>query len=245
MRKLLALIAMGLATLFVAPAIQAADMPYYPPEIEVPDVDYGLEGSFYLRGSVGVNMMWAREFNVDCVILGCAVPGVGPYPLEKAGYGYSFGAGLGYEFGDGLRADVTLDYLANDGLFGTIGTGPSTSTFALRAAVGLANVYYDFGLGDGFGAAQGGFGAYVGGGLGLAAYEIADIGTAPDPSGKGVTGAAAIMAGLTYDMGSAVADIGYRGLYLPTLHNSNAQDPILINDAFIHELRGTVRYRFN
>lgn len=239
MRKLLALIAVGLSTLFVAPAIQAADMPYYPPEIEVPDVDYGLEGSFYLRGSVGANMMWARDFNVNCICVE-----LGPYNFERAGYGYSFGAGIGYEFGDGLRADVTLDYIQNEGLFGTI-VAPGTSTYRLRSTVALANVYYDFGLGDGFGSAAGGFGAYVGGGLGFAHYEIADIGPAPDDTGTGLTGAGAVMAGLTYDMGAAVADVGYRGIYMPQINNGSLAEPINIRDAFIHELRGTVRYRFN
>lgn len=237
MRKLLALIATGLATLFVAPAM-AADMPYYPPEIEIPDVDYGLEGGFYLRGSVAGNMMWARDFNVPC---GCGP--TGPYQIERAGYGYSFGAGIGYEFGDGLRADVTIDYLENRGMFGTI-QAPGTSTFGLRSTVALANVYYDFGLSDG-GSAGGGFGAYVGGGLGFAHYEIADIGVAPDPTGTGITGAGALMAGVTYDMGAAVADLGYRALYMPTITNNNIVEPIYIHDAVIHELRGTVRYRFN
>lgn len=238
MRKLLALIAVGLATLFTAPAIQAADMPYYPPEIEVPDVDYGLEGSFYLRGSVGANLMWARDFNVNCI---CGP--IGPYQFEKAGYGYSFGAGIGYEFGDGLRADVTVDYLQNEGLFGTI-VAPGTSTFRLRSTVALANAYYDFGLGGG-GSAGGGFGAYVGAGLGFAAYEIADIGPAPDDTGSGITGAGALMAGVSYDMGSAVADLGYRALYMPQINNGSLGEPINIRDAIIHELRGTVRYRFN
>lgn len=239
MRKLLALIAVGLSTLFVVPAIQAADMPYYPPEVEIPDVDYGLEGSFYLRGSVAGNMMWARNFDVPC---GCGP--TGPYNLERAGYGYSFGAGIGYEFGDGLRTDVTVDYLANDGLYGTI-QAPGTSTFGLRSTVALANVYYDFGLGGGVGSAAGGFGAYVGAGLGFAHYTISDIGVAPDPTGSGITGAGAVMAGVSYDMGAAVADVGYRGIYMPLITNSNIVEPIYIHDAFIHELRGTVRYRFN
>lgn len=237
MRKLLALIVMGLSTLFVAPAM-AADMPYYP-DIEVPDVDYGLEGGFYLRGSIATNLAWARDFNVAC---GCLV--TGPWQFQTAGYGYSFGAGIGYEYGDGLRTDVTLDYFDNSGLKGTIGAGPSSSTYRIRGGVALANAYYDFGLGGG-GSAGGGFGVYVGGGVGLASYEVADIGTAPDPTGTGVTGAAAAMAGVSYDMGSAVADLGYRALYLPHVANHSITDPINIRDTIIHELRGTVRYRFN
>ena len=231
MRKILAMIVMGLATLFVAPAM-AADMPEYP-DIEIPDVDYGLEGGFYLRGSVAGNMMWARNFDIIC----CAP---GPYTFDTAGWGYSFGAGIGYEFGDGLRADVTVDYLYNRGLSSV---APPVD-YQIRGTVALANAYYDFGLSEG-GSAGGGFGAYVGAGLGFANYEIADLSAVPDPTGTGITGAAAVMAGVSYDMGAVVADLGYRGLYLPVLTNSVVNDPIFVHDAFIHELRGTVRYRFN
>ena len=48
---------------------------------------------------------------------------------------------------------------------------------------------------------------------------------------------------LADDLGNA--DLGYRGLYMPVLTNSTVDDPIFVHDAFIHELRGTVRYRFN
>ena len=41
----------------------AADLPYYPPVIEIPDVDHGYSGSFYLRGSAGLNLMWAHRVN--------------------------------------------------------------------------------------------------------------------------------------------------------------------------------------
>jgi hypothetical protein len=240
MRKLLALLAVGLATLFVAP-VQAADMPEYP-DIEIPDVDYGVDSSFYLRGSVAGNFMWAKDVDLNC---GC---GVGPRPFQIGGYGYSFGAGIGYEFGDGLRADATIDYLVNNGLDAVLGGGPPPShvTIGLRSTVALANVYYDFGLGgDGFGSAAGGFGAYVGAGLGMAHYSIADLAPAPVTPGSGITGAAAVMAGVTYDMGTVVADLGYRGIYMPILTNSNNADTLLVHDAYVQEVRGTVRYRFN
>ena len=102
MRILLAVLLVAMAALIGAPA-RAADMPEYP-DIEIPEVDYGLAGSFYLRGSA------AGEPAVDprarghagCVCLRGRTPG----------YGYSVGAGFGYETGTGLRVDVTTDYLS-------------------------------------------------------------------------------------------------------------------------------------
>ena len=55
MRILLAALIVGLGALFSATA-QAADIPDYP-DIEIPEVDYGLEGGFYLRGSAAVNLL--------------------------------------------------------------------------------------------------------------------------------------------------------------------------------------------
>ena len=59
------------------------------------------------------------------------------------------------------------------------------------------------------------------------------------------------MAGVGYDMGTWVADVGYRGLYINQINNSPT-DPTTnpgrwyaIDHNLIHELRGTVRYRFN
>ena len=48
MRILLAALLVAMTALIGAPA-RAADMPEYP-DIEIPEVDYGLSGSFYLRG---------------------------------------------------------------------------------------------------------------------------------------------------------------------------------------------------
>ena len=59
MRNFLASIVAALATIIVAPAL-AADIPEYP-DIEIPEVDYDLGDSFYLRGSAALNLHWARE----------------------------------------------------------------------------------------------------------------------------------------------------------------------------------------
>lgn len=229
MRILLAALMVVLAALIGAPA-RAADLPDYP-DVQVPEVDYGLQGGFYLRGSVAGNLLWTQE-HID--LCGCSVPPTG------AGYGYSVGAGFGYEMGNGLRVDGTLDYLQNDGLT------DGTYQLHLKGAVALANVYYDIPL-SGSGSAGGGFGAYVGAGAGATFYQAHISGPAPLPAdGSGWTPTAAAMAGVTYDAGSWVADLGYRLLYLPKISNyaAGTGTSYYLNDNTVHEVRGTVRYRF-
>jgi len=230
MRILLAALLVVFTALVGAPA-RAADLPDYP-EINVPEVDYGLQGGFYLRGSAGGNLLWAQE-HVDTFGCTCLVP-------TGAGYGYSVGAGFGYETGNGLRVDGTVDYLANDGLT------DGTNTLHLRSTVALANVYYDFGFGGSGGSAAGGWGAYVGAGLGAAYNNVSVSPTDPTlPDGHNWTAAAAAMAGVTYDAGTWVADVGYRMIYMPQITNSAVGMPSwYTNNNTIHEIRGTVRYRF-
>jgi hypothetical protein len=225
----MAALLIALGALFGAPAM-AADLPQYP-QVQVPEVDYGLNGSFYLRGSAGLNVLWTQE-HVDTT--GCTC-----LPPTAAGFGYSLGAGFGYETGSGLRVDGTLDYISNNGLT------DGTNTLHLRSTVALANVYYDFPFSGG-GSAQGGWGAYVGGGVG-GAYNMTHIsptnGTLPD--GATWSPAAAAMAGVTYDMGSWVADVGYRLIYMPTITNdAKAMPSYYLNGNTISEIRGTIRYRF-
>jgi len=242
MRKLIAAFLLT-GTAVAGPAI-AADMPYYPPVIEIPDVDYGVSGSFYLRGSAAGNAMWAKE-----VFHPTATPR--NYAITDYGYGYSVGAGVGYETGTGLRVDATVDYLANDNMRATINDTSGTlangvHSLQLRSTVVLANAYYDFGFGDmGYGAAGGAFG-YVGAGAGLAFNDVITTGPGPaDTHGTNTSLAAAGMVGVGYDFGHIVADVGYRGLYIDQVANNTAVAPYSINGAWVHEVRGTVRYRFN
>ena len=235
MRKLLAVL-MVAGPAFVAAPTFAADMPEEPC-CDIPEVDYGLEGSFYLRGSAGINILWTTEHVLTDGTTNTAV---------NAGYGYSFGAGFGYETGTGLRFDGTLDYLANDGLSDGI------DHLHFRSTIALANVYYDFPMGGmGMGSAGGGFGAYVGAGLGGAYYttvvhdDATDSPVAGIPDGTGYTAAVAGMAGVTYDAGAWVGDLGYRMIYMPQLSN-NAVGPDTswyLNGNSVHEVRATVRYR--
>jgi hypothetical protein len=254
MRKLIAAIMVAGATLVAGSAL-AADFPYYPPVIEIPDVDYGVQGSFYLRGSAAGNALWSREANAyECQ---CVLPGplgLTQFPFTAMGYGYSVGAGFGYETGTGLRVDATVDYIDNNGLAlvkgPAFGARAGTYTTRLRSTLALANVYYDFSFGtQGYGAAGGAF-AYVGAGAGVAfnRSDITSPATSPNPalSGNNTSFAAAGMVGVGYDFGAVVADIGYRGVYINQLSNSQPGTELIYADHnFLHEARGTLRYRFN
>ncbi|WP_116654760.1 outer membrane protein [Pelagibacterium sediminicola] len=251
MNKLVASIALGVAAIVSVPALAADpvsfDYPVYkdyvPPYI--PPVDVGLKGSFYLRGSLGGNLGWAHRVNH---------PGQNPsvFDIDRMGVGYSAGIGAGFETGDGLRFDVTLDHLHNDGMSTVItGAGPvalGRHDLHLRSTIALANVYYDFGLGDiGLSAAGGAFG-YVGAGAGLAFNRMGNVepgATAATNWGSNTSFAAAGMVGVGYDFGALVADLGYRGLYINRIENSTAPSPYHIDHALIHELRASLRYRFN
>jgi hypothetical protein len=227
MRTLLAVSLLAFGALVSAPAL-AADLPQYP-DVQVPEVDYGLQGSFYLRGSAALNVMTSHDAEHEC---GCLVD------ITNAGYGYSVGAGFGYETGTGLRFDGTLDYLHNAGV------GNSDYSLSLRSTIALANVYYDFGFGHGGAAAGGGWGAYLGAGLGGGYAQTHVDGPDETPDGANFVPVSAVMAGVTYDMGSWVADVGYRGLYMPTLTNGiNSDNPYYVNGNYTSEVRGTLRYR--
>ena len=244
MRKLLCMLFVALGAVFAFPAL-AADIPEY--HVKIPNVDYGLGDSFYLRGSSALNLHWAHQVDHPDA---CTC---GPYDVDSIGYGYSWGVGFGYETGTGLRFDATIDTLETTHLGITkTDAGPFLNgkyTMMLRSTLGMANAYYDFNLGGGFGQSGGTF-AYVGGGLGLA-WNHTEV-NAPTgvlvPSGNNVSPAAAIMAGVGYDMDTWVVDAGYRGIWISQVNNSPTSDPDMyytIDNNLIHEVRGTVRYRFN
>ena len=232
MRSLFAVGIVAVAALITGPAV-AADYPEFPPYVpELPEVDYGLDGGFYLRGSVGGNM-WHAGDGAYCACVDT---------FDEPGYGYSLGVGFGYETGTGVRADITIDYLSNDGL--TSSTGHKVN---LRSGLALANIYYDFPI-SGSGGAAGGFGAYVGAGIGFAKnWSEITSGGAQVAWGTSVEAAGALMAGVSYDMGTAVADLGWRGIYMNKVMSQPElpADSYIINNNFINELRASIRYRFN
>lgn len=258
MRKVIAAGLVATTTL-VAGAAFAADIPYYPPKIEIPPVDKDLGGSFYLRGSVAGNVLKGREVDTwDCPP-GCGAPVSVTFPITEFGYGYSFGVGAGFETGTGLRFDATVDYLANRGATMNRTGSPDPSwdgdyELSLRSTVLLANAYYDFPLSGGYGhggySVAGGMFGYVGAGAGLAFNDTSVTAPATAPGAAAVGGtntslAAAGMAGFGYDFGTVVADLGYRALYISDITNG-APPPEQFSSQhnWVHEVRGTVRYRF-
>ena len=87
---------------------------------------------------------------------------------------------------------------------------------------------------------------YVGAGAGVAFNDVISQGSAvPDTRGYNTSFAAAAMVGVGYDFGQVVADVGYRGLYINRVQNNAATYPYTIDNNFVHEVRGTLRYRFN
>jgi hypothetical protein len=215
-----------------------------PPCPPPPPVDNGMGGAFYLRASVGGNMNWSGD---HYYVPNGATTFVTTQPTT-AGYGYSFGAGFGYEAGNGLRADVTIDQMNTSGL------SDGADKLNLRSTLAMANAYLDFPLSMGGGA---GLGGYVGAGLGGAFYnyQVTDMGgnaVVGAPDGWGYTPAAAAMAGVTYDMGSLVADLGYRAVFMPQVSNGQAAiqsnpayTPSYVNNLVTQEVRATLRYRLN
>lgn len=238
MKKLVGSTALAAAA-FLATAALAADpvypvyKDYVPPYI--PPVDEGLQGSFYLRGSVAGNTSWAHE---------AEHPELGDtYDVTENGWGYSAGIGAGYETGTGLRFDATVDYLSNRGM--TADIAGEDHELDLRSTIVLANAYYDFGLSDmGLTAAGGVFG-YVGAGVGVAFNESrVEDSVGYGPWGSNTSLAAAGMAGVGYDFGALVADLGYRALYIDEIENTNETPEYRVDDAWVHEIRATLRYRF-
>lgn len=210
MRKLLAIALLAFAAALPA-AAQAADFPetpYVPPQ-----VDYGLEGGWYLRGSKAISYDYAPDIQT----CGCGT--------TATGWDFSAGFGFGYEFDNGFRLDKTLDYFVSNG------ETDSADAYNLRAGLILGNAYVDFDLGDGD------LVGYLGAGAGGAYYSL----TADNSvGGTGWTWAAAAMAGIGYDMGTEVIDAGYRLVYLNELVTG---DPATVNGFYSHEFRVTWRHR--
>jgi opacity protein-like surface antigen len=243
MGRLKALILASVAALAVAPSVQAgaraADLLPPAPPIEEPLRGAIVEDSgFYLRGDLGVANANASQLNStysDGNTLASLGTVEGPVSV---GDPYLLGLGVGYQFNSWLRADVTGEYrnsinyrASSTYQWGTPANSPCDPTSGIwcgdeytgqvKTALFLANGYVDVGT-------WGGFTPYVGGGVGLAAYQVSglkDISLYPGAAFgfannyNGTNFAWALMAGVAYRFSpTLLLDVGYRYVNMGTFN---------------------------
>jgi opacity protein-like surface antigen len=232
-------------------AARAADLLPPAPSIEEPmrgAIDE--ESGFYLRGDLGVGNANASNLNStyrDGGTLASFGTVEGPVSV---GDPFLLGLGVGYQFNAWLRADVTGEYrnsinyhASSTYQWGTPANSPCDPTSGVRCGdeytgqvktgLFLANGYVDIGN-------WGGFTPYVGGGLGLVAYQVSGLkDNSLYPGGafgfannyNGTNFAWALMAGVAYRFSpSLLLDVGYRYVHMGTF-NTGA---IACNDDTCH-----------
>lgn len=190
MGRLKALTLASVATLPAVLALQgrvsAADLLPPAPPIEEPlRGAIAEETGFYLRGDLGVANTNASNLNStyrDGNTLASLGTVEGPVSV---GDPFLLGLGVGYQFNAWLRADITGEYRNNINYrasstyqWGSPGNSPCDPTSGIwcgdaytgqvKTGLFLANGYVDIG-------SWGGFTPYVGGGVGLAAYQVSGL----------------------------------------------------------------------
>ena len=238
--------ALTLASVAALPAVlslqggaSAADLLPPAPPIEEPLRGAIVEETgFYLRGDLGVANTNASNLNStyrDGNTLTSLGTVEGPV---SAGDPFLLGLGVGYQFNNWLRVDITGEYrnsinyrASSTYQWGTPANStcePTSGIWCGDAYIGqvktglfLANGYVDVGT-------WGGFTPYVGGGVGLAAYQVSGLkDTSLYPgnafgfanNNNGTNFAWALMAGLSYRFStSLLLDVGYRYVNMGTLN---------------------------
>jgi opacity protein-like surface antigen len=253
MGRLKALTLAGVAALAVVPSLQAgaraADLLPPAPPIEEPLRGAIVEESgFYLRGDLGVANANASNLNStyrDGSTLASLGTVEGPVSV---GDPFLLGLGFGYQFNAWLRADITGEYrnsinyhASSTYQWGAPGNSPCDPTSGIwcgdaftgqvKTGLFLANGYVDVGT-------WGGFTPYVGGGVGLAAYQVSGLkDTSLYPANafgfanntNGTNFAWALMAGVSYRFSpSLLLDVGYRYVSMGTFNTGS----IVCNNQF-------------
>lgn len=204
----------------------------------------------------------------------------GVFPLTEisADNTWSIGGGVGMSLGGGFRGDVTYEYRSPSEISATLADPlvplAGVRLFDVESQVFLANLYYDFDLGNRIT-------PYIGFGLGFARNKTSvgnvvdlcgcDIGNIESATKTHV--AAAAMAGLSMKLRGGTTtvgsfkdgpveidtgrglflDVGYRFLYLGDAETGpvtdNAGDPYsedpTVEDIHAHEIRAGLRYQLN
>ena len=178
---------------------------------------------------------------------------------------WGIGGGIGVYFGHGFRGDITVDHNFDADVKTTLGdlnaTLPGERKFSLSSTVALANLYYDFDMGNRFT-------PYLGVGLGFTKNKTG-AGTVTDlcgclsgtiDGGDTTHAAGAVMAGFSVKLRERLSfDAGYRFLYLgevetgavnatfTAVHGANGVGTTVANDPTVdeihaHEFRLGLRY---
>jgi opacity protein-like surface antigen len=159
----------GILAVAAATTTRAADLPFPPPEMAPPPVEFG--GGWYLRGDIGFSNQ-----NVDRLsnVIGDGTTDTIQKGFDGAPFG---GVGVGYKFNEWLRADVTGEYRARSNFHGferyvdpTLPTGFGTDEYTASKSewVGMVNAYLDLGTWHGFT-------PFIGAGVGFAHNTIHDF----------------------------------------------------------------------
>ncbi|MFN3853115.1 MAG: outer membrane protein [Phreatobacter sp.] len=256
MRRL-SFLALAAATLLLAPAVQAADMP---PVLRAsaPTLEPVASGNWYLRGDIGLGTQRARNwhYNPDP-----------PLGITTATYQHSLsstmfiGAGIGYAFNSWFRADATIEYRSGGRFIGRdVLTGPQSYENVLQSnmssVVALLNGYIDLGT-------WWGITPYIGAGVGYAWNRLSPtfdtgvvvgVGASSGLINAGSMGnfAWALMAGLAWDVSASTKiEIGYRYMQMghfrsgaPCPTCTTAVDNYQVRNVNAHDLRIGLRYAF-
>jgi opacity protein-like surface antigen len=240
MGRIKALTLANVAALIVAHGgAYAADLLPPAPSIEEPLRGAIVEETgFYLRGDLGVanaNASNLKSTYRDGQSLASLGTVEGPVSI---GDPFLLGLGVGYQFNPWLRADATAEYrnsihyhAGSTYQWGTPATSPCDPSSGLfcgddyngqvKTGLFLANGYVDI-------INWGGFTPYLGGGVGVAAYQVSglkDISLYPANAfgfAQNTTGtnfAWALMAGVAYRFSpTLMLDVGYRYVNMGTFH---------------------------
>jgi len=215
----------GAVALFGVQAAQAADLLPPPPPIQAPLRGPVDDSGFYIRADAGlanVNMYGLRSSFAGTT--GAAL-GVTQETGELGDDGI-LGLGFGYKFNNWFRADLTGEYRSGVNYDSTVWYQSGANCAAggatycgdaysgeVKTGLFLANGYLDMGTWYGFT-------PYIGGGVGVAVYQVSSFkdvslyplggfGTAPDHTSANF--AWALMAGVAYHITpNLLLDVGYR-----------------------------------
>jgi opacity protein-like surface antigen len=240
--RVLKVIALTLLSAACTPVFaQAADMAPRPPVISAEQVMPDETGAgWYLRGDVGFARNVAPTLSWQST----------SYSNRTTADSGTFDLGFGYRFSESLRSDVTLDFLTDHHVSGTLSATQSDRVTQESGAL-LLNGYYDFAK---FMAVT----PYIGAGIGVARVVT-------DPLSRSVSGTptytfasatqyvmtAAAMAGLSFDIGRGLqADIGYKFNWIDKTRTGSEttgalSGPVNIGDFSSHQIRVGLKYFIN